>query len=91
MARRFAVGPDEYVLLSFPWPAAVLPESLTAAERDVAARATEGQTIHDIARARGTSVHTVTNQLRSVYAKLGISSRAELVRACRSRAPLGRS
>jgi RimJ/RimL family protein N-acetyltransferase len=86
-ARRFGVGEDEYVLLSFPWPAAALPDSLTPAEADVARRATEGQSIDEIASARDTSVHTVANQLRSVYAKLGISSRAELVRACRRQAP----
>jgi DNA-binding CsgD family transcriptional regulator len=82
-ARRFAVEGDDYVLLEFPWPAAKAPDSLTPAERDVARRAIEGQAKSEIARARKTSVHTVANQLRSVYTKLGIGSRVELVRLCR--------
>jgi DNA-binding CsgD family transcriptional regulator len=34
-----------------------------------------------IARARGTSPHTVANQIRSLFSKLGVGSRAEFVRA----------
>jgi DNA-binding CsgD family transcriptional regulator len=82
-ARRFEIEGDEYVLLEFPWPATKLPKTLSVAERDVTRLATEGRSIVEIAKARGTSEHTVSNQLRAVYKKLGISSRAELVRACR--------
>jgi DNA-binding CsgD family transcriptional regulator len=55
---------------------------LSRAERDVARRIIEGQSLSEIAKARGTSVHTVGNQLRSIYAKLEIGSRGELVRMC---------
>jgi DNA-binding CsgD family transcriptional regulator len=53
-------------------------DGLTQAERDVALLAIEGKTNSDIARLRHTSARTVANQLRSVYHKLGVSSRAEL-------------
>ena len=36
----------------------------------------------DIARRRGTSPRTIANQLRSIYSKLGISGRGELIRRC---------
>lgn len=84
-ARRFSIEEDRYVLLEFPWPATTLPETLSPAERDVARRANEGRSIAEIAKARGTSEHTVSNQLRRIYQKLGITTRAELVKACRRR------
>ena len=83
-ARRFAIASDEYVLLEFPWPDVRLPDSLSRAERDVARRASDGQSVREIARVRRTSVHTVANQLRSIYGKLGITTRAQLVGACRA-------
>ena len=74
------------MLLEFPWPDTRLPDSLSPAERDVARRANEGQSVPEIARERHTSAHTVANQLRAIYAKLGISNRAGLMRAVRRRA-----
>lgn len=53
--------------------------ALTAAERDVALAFAAGESHADIAARRGSSVRTVGNQLASVYAKLGVSSRAELI------------
>jgi DNA-binding CsgD family transcriptional regulator len=52
---------------------------LTEAERDVARRALGGMSNARIARARGSSVRTVTNQLASVFRKLGVGSRAGLI------------
>jgi DNA-binding CsgD family transcriptional regulator len=51
---------------------------LSGAERDVALRAAKGQSNQAIADARGASVHTISNQLRSVFGKLGVASRHEL-------------
>jgi DNA-binding CsgD family transcriptional regulator len=51
---------------------------LSGAERDVALRAAKGQSNQAIADARGASVHTIANQLRSVFCKLGVASRHEL-------------
>ena len=52
---------------------------LTDSERDVAMRAFAGESNAVIAAARGSSVSTVKNQLSSLFRKLGVSSRAELV------------
>jgi len=51
---------------------------LTDSERTVAAHLLEGRSYREIAAKRGTSVHTVANQARSVYRKLGIHSRWQL-------------
>jgi DNA-binding CsgD family transcriptional regulator len=52
---------------------------LTPAERLVAQAAADGLSNEAIAAAHGKRAHTVTNQLSSVFRKLGIGSRAELV------------
>ncbi|EIM99927.1 helix-turn-helix domain-containing protein [Paraburkholderia hospita] len=54
---------------------------LTAREREVALVVAEGASNADVARALRISVLTVENHLRSVYSKLGISSRLQLLRA----------
>jgi DNA-binding NarL/FixJ family response regulator len=51
---------------------------LTPAEAAVARAAVAGLSNREIARQRGSSPRTVAEQLRSVYGKLGISSRTEL-------------
>lgn len=51
---------------------------LTESEADVAALLIDGHTYRDIASYRGTSVHTVSNQVRSAFRKLGVHSRVEL-------------
>src|SRR4051812_42415775 len=83
-ASTFAVGHDEYVIFEFPLPELRIPEGLTQAERDVVRGAVQGQSNAEIARARRASPNTVANQLRSAYAKLGISGRLELARRCRA-------
>jgi DNA-binding NarL/FixJ family response regulator len=57
----------------------VLVPALTRAERDVLSYLHLGYTNADIARARGSRLRTVRNQLSSAYAKLGVASRAEAV------------
>lgn len=57
-----------------PWP-----RSLTVAERAVAELLVAGLTTADIARARGRSSHTVSNQIASLLRKLAVSSRVALV------------
>jgi DNA-binding CsgD family transcriptional regulator len=56
---------------------------LSAAEDWVARRLLEGQSAAEIARARRRSVATVRNQIRKIYGKLGVGSRAELVACCK--------
>lgn len=58
-----------------------VPASLSPAEAEVARLVFDGQSNREIAETRGTSERTVANQLRSIYRKLEVSSREELVRA----------
>jgi DNA-binding CsgD family transcriptional regulator len=81
-AAEFAVGEDQYVVFSLRLPEPVVPPNLTAAEQVVVREVLAGRSNSEIAATRGTSTHTVANQLRSVYTKLGISGRVELVRVC---------
>ena len=69
----------ELALLSFPVREAKIPEALTVAEQDVALQVYAGATNKEIAEARGVSPKTIGNQLESIYRKLGVTSRAELV------------
>jgi len=52
---------------------------LTAAEADIACAIAQGDVLTDIASARGVSVGTVRNQLKSVFAKLGVSRQTDVV------------
>lgn len=54
--------------------------SLSASEREVAHAAAQGMSNTEIASTRSTSVRTVANQLATIYRKLGVRSRMELVR-----------
>ena len=53
--------------------------ALSAAERDVVQRIADGASRADIARARGTSLHTVHSQIASAFTKLGVGSKRELM------------
>ncbi|MCZ7687269.1 MAG: helix-turn-helix transcriptional regulator [Sandaracinaceae bacterium] len=53
--------------------------ALSPAEREVAEAVLRGRSDREIARERRTSERTVANQLRSVFRKLSVGSRAELV------------
>jgi DNA-binding CsgD family transcriptional regulator len=86
-ASTFSLKDDEYAVLSFPLPELRIPRGLSRAEEDVVRAVLEGQSNAQIARARGTSSNTVANQLRSIYAKLGISGRVDLVGRCFSKRP----
>jgi DNA-binding CsgD family transcriptional regulator len=61
---------------------------VTPAEAEVAIMLCEGHDVRMIAQTRGVSVETVRNQRKSIFAKLGVSSRAELTQVL---APLLRS
>ena len=62
----------------------------SAAEREVALLAVQGATNAAIATRRASAERTVANQLRAVFAKLGVHSRAELA-AVLAQAPAGPS
>jgi DNA-binding NarL/FixJ family response regulator len=79
-AYTFEISADEYAIFAFPIPIVEPPPELSVAEREIVHAVAEGQSNKEIAQSRRTSPHTVANQLRSIYAKLGISSRIELIR-----------
>ena len=76
--RRFELAGTKLALISFSREI-LIPASLTKAERQIVDQLLRGCSDREIARQRGTSHHTVANQLRSLFRKLGVSSRAELV------------
>jgi DNA-binding CsgD family transcriptional regulator len=76
-SSRLEVGDQEILVLSYPL-ASVEPDPLAPAEAEVARLAAEGHSNAQIARARGTSVRTVANQMAKILEKLGLSSRRAL-------------
>ena len=60
-------------------PPLVLPEALTASEREVTELLMSGATNAEIAEARGSKTRTVANQVAAIFRKLGVNSRAELL------------
>jgi DNA-binding CsgD family transcriptional regulator len=60
--------------------AALGPESLTRREREVARLAATGMTAKEIAQALFVGRRTVETHLASIYAKLGVDSKVQLVR-----------
>ena len=81
VAAHVSLPAGEVVVFSYAVDAPELPDSLSAAEREVAAAVLRGETNARIAAARGTSVRTTANQVASVYRKLGVRSRSELAAA----------
>lgn len=76
---RFEHEGEQFAVLSFDQLAAALPGGLSEAEAMVALLVVAGRSNRDIARARGVTERTVANQLSSLYRKLGIRSRGELI------------
>jgi DNA-binding CsgD family transcriptional regulator len=56
-------------------------DRLTAREREIAVLVAQGRTSKEIAAALVLSVRTVDNHLQRVFAKLGVSSRADVAGA----------
>jgi DNA-binding CsgD family transcriptional regulator len=68
---------DDVIVISAPLPR--LPAILTESERAVARALLTGCSNAEIARARGTSRKTISNQLSMMYRKLGVENRERLV------------
>jgi DNA-binding NarL/FixJ family response regulator len=90
-ASRVELAGESYVVFSYPTPQWDLPDTLTAAERKVAHAVISGATNEEIASSRASSVRTVAHQVASIYAKMGVSSRAELASKLASLTRKGRS
>jgi len=73
-----AVESEEYLVLHYPLRPWQLPCVLTTAEQEIALAILAGQRRSEVARARGSSVRTVSNLLSQVFRKLGVRSRIEL-------------
>lgn len=67
------------ILLRARRPDSLLPPTLSPSEMDVVRLRIDGLSHAKIAASRSRSVRTIANQLASVYSKLGVSSRAELL------------
>lgn len=78
-AGTLHIGSQEIVVLSYSLADPPAPPGLTVAEREVLAGIVAGQSNAEIARRRRTAVRTVANQIRSIFVKVGVTSRAELL------------
>jgi DNA-binding NarL/FixJ family response regulator len=77
-AGLFSLGGLEFAVISLPLPSYDLFPELTAAQWEVCEGLLRGQSNAEIARERHTSRRTVANQVRAVYERLEVTSRAEL-------------
>jgi DNA-binding NarL/FixJ family response regulator len=78
---RFRMGASELVVASFPAPA-VPSAKLTVTERRLLEGLLRGRSEPALAREAGRSLATIRHQVESIYRKLCVHSRAELLRAC---------
>jgi DNA-binding NarL/FixJ family response regulator len=68
------------LVMSVPRPVTWGMEALTQAEREVAQLLIEGRSRDEIAGHRSTSASTVANQIRSIFATMGVTGRHALIR-----------
>lgn len=79
-AALFEAEGTDWAVLSFaPARGLPVPGSLSPAEQEVLRALLAGRSNAAIARARGTSVRTVANQVAAVLRKLGVESRRQLI------------
>lgn len=77
VVTRFGSGSDEIVVFGFAIPDG--SEPLTDAESAVVRAMLEAKSNAEIATERSCAVRTIANQVASVFRKLGVRSRSELV------------
>jgi DNA-binding CsgD family transcriptional regulator len=75
---RFRFEGVEFAVLSVALDGEDVMAELSSAERVIATLAAAGLTNVAIAKCRGKSVHTVANQVASIFRKLRVGSRYEL-------------
>jgi len=73
------VGGVRGLLIDLPVDELDLPDTLTAAEREVVQLVAQGLSNEEIGTLRGRSARTIANQLAAVYRKVGVFSRTELL------------
>jgi DNA-binding NarL/FixJ family response regulator len=69
-----------FAVLSVPRPQIAGDSGLTVSEQRIALQLVEGQSRHEIAASRSTSVQTVSCQLRAVFSKLRLTGRYGAIR-----------
>lgn len=74
----FSVGDAEFAAVVLEGEPSGALATLSRAERVVLAEVVAGRSNREIARERGTSLRTVTNQVSAIFRKLDVRSRAEL-------------
>jgi len=77
---RFTLGGEELWVISTPL-APGRDVALSSAEGAVLTLLCDGLSYREIAARRGVSPSTISNQVQSLFRKLGVHSRRELVRA----------
>jgi DNA-binding NarL/FixJ family response regulator len=77
--RDFWNDGTRFAVVEVPPSEVLLSPALSGAERDVAALLLEGKPYREIAEQRRTSVRTVANQVTSVFHRLKVSGRGELM------------
>lgn len=82
---RLTVDDEQVAIFAIPLAPPSIPASLSRAEGEIALLLDGGLSRAEIARARGRSLATVNNQIRSLYQKLGVGSRGKLSFALRAR------
>ena len=76
-SSTFRIGGERLLVISYA-ASAEEPDNLTRGEAAVARLAANGHTNAQIAKARGTALRTVANQMASILRKLRLTSRREL-------------
>lgn len=76
----YSIGAGEWYMASSPRPDWSGFPDVTKSERSIAMAIIEGQSNTEIARTRDTSVHTVENQVASLFRKVDASGRFDLIR-----------
>lgn len=79
-AAPFSAEGANYLVLSHSASAPVLPPGLTLAEREIVSALLRGLSNGEIAAQRGVALRTVANQVASIFRKMDVRSRVELVR-----------
>lgn len=77
---------DELAVLSHPVDGPATLDGLTEAERQVTADVVDGLSNRQIALRRGTAPRTVAKQVASIFRKVGVGSRRQLVAAIKGSA-----
>lgn len=78
-----AFGAAALIILEPDGSPGLLDLGLTAAEIEIAGAVMAGEPLRDIAQTRKASYETVRSQIKSIYSKAGVRSRAEFTARCR--------